>query len=387
MTVNGSFSQTCAIAGIGETPFVKRSNRTSTQLQLEASIKAIRDSGIESEDIDGVIPIGITGGSVEEFVTNLGIKDLRFSAVIPHGGASGIGALQCAMAAVAAGICENVLVAFGRNVSSGARAGSRIHQMPQFRLVTEFELGAGAIAPAQLYAPMANRHMQLYGTTSEQLGEIAVSTRMHAIRNGNAIMTKPMTLADHQASRMITDPFRLFDCSLESDGGAAFVVTSSRRARDLARPVVEVLGIAMGHPDSPNAITQRPDMTRLGTARAAPIAFDMAGVGPQDIQVAEIYDCFTYIVLCQLEDLGFCEKGAGGEFVNDGKLRPGGLLPTNTHGGLLSQGHVYGMSHIIELVRQLRMDAGHAQVENLDLGLATGFGDMGDGGVAIMGKG
>lgn len=135
MTVNGSFSQTCAIAGIGETPFVKRSNRTSTQLQLEASIKAIRDSGIESEDIDGVIPIGITGGSVEEFVTNLGIKDLRFSAVIPHGGASGIGALQCAMAAVAAGICENVLVAFGRNVSSGARAGSRIHQIDRKSVV------------------------------------------------------------------------------------------------------------------------------------------------------------------------------------------------------------------------------------------------------------
>jgi acetyl-CoA acetyltransferase len=256
--------------------------------------------------------------------------------------------------------------------------------MPQFHLVTEFELPQGAIAPAQLYAPMARRHMELYGTTSRQLGEIAVSTRAHALLNGNAVMTKPMTLEDHQASRMIADPFRLFDCSLESDGGAALVVSSAERARDMRQPVVEVLGIAEGHPDSPSSITQRPDMTKLGLAKAAPIAFRMADVRHDEIDVAEIYDCFTWVVLCQLEDMGFCKKGEGGPFVQDGKLRLGGSLPTNTHGGLLSQAHMLGMNHVVELVRQLRGQGGRAQVERARTGLCTGYGDLGDGAIAIM---
>jgi acetyl-CoA acetyltransferase len=379
-----SLSGRGAIVGIGETAYTRASPKTALELQFEASLRAIDDAGLSPKDIDGVIPIGITGAPAEEYVTNFGIKDLRFSALVPHGGASGIGAIQCAVAAIAAGVCTTVLVPSGRNVSSGAKAGVRIHQMPQFHLVTEFERPLGAIAPAQLYALMARRHMELYGTTSEQFGEIAVSTRQHAALNDNAIMKKPITLEDHQSSRMITDPFRLLDCSLESDGGAAFVVTSAGRARDLRQPVVEVMGVAMGHPDSPNSITQRPDMTRLGIHKAAPFAFGMAGLRPADIDVAEIYDCFTYIVLCQLEDMGFCDKGEGGPFVEDGRLRLKGSLPTNTHGGLLSQAHMLGMNHIVELVRQLRHQGGPAQVSHAEVGLATGYGDMGDGGIAIM---
>lgn len=380
MTLHGK----AAVVGIGETAYTKRSPRTAVELQFEASLAAIADAGLTPRDIDGVIPVGITGATAEEYIANFGLTDLRFSAVIPHGGASGIGALQAAAAAVATGIATTVLVPSGRNVSSGARAGVRIHQMPQFHFVTSYERPLGAIAPAQLYAPMARRHMELYGTTSEQFGAIAVACREHAILHGNAVMTTPITLADHQASRMITDPFRLLDCSLESDGGAAYVVTTAERARDLARPPVELLGIAMGHPDSPSSITQRPDLTRIGIAKAAPIAFGMAGVAPDDIDVAEIYDCFTYVVLCQLEDMGFCRKGEGGPFVEDGRLRLGGALPTNTHGGLLSQGHMLGMNHIVELVRQLRGDGGRTQVEGAEVGLATGYGDMGDGGLAIM---
>ena len=381
-----SLKGAAAIAGIGETPYTRRSSRTAEELQFEASLAAIADAGLTPSDSDGVIPVGITGVPAEDYVTNFGIRDLRFSALIPHGGASGVGALQCAAAAIAAGICTTVLVPFGRNVSAGARAGVRIHQMPQFRLVTEFERPVGAIAPAQLYAPMARQHMQRYGTTSEQFGEIAVVCREHAILNGNAVMTKPITLADHQNSRMITDPFRLLDCSLESDGGAAYVVTSAERARDLRQPAVELLGVAMGHPDSPNSITQRPDLGEIGIARAAPIAFAMAGAGPADIDVAEVYDCFTYVVLRQFEDMGFCAKGEGGPFVANGRLRIGGALPTTTHGGLLSQGHMLGMNHIVELVRQLRGQGGAAQVDGAEVGLVTGYGDMGDGGLAIMGR-
>jgi acetyl-CoA acetyltransferase len=375
-----------AVVGVGETAYTRGSTRTALELQMEASLLAIADAGLTPKDVDGVIPIGITGAPAEEYITNFGLADLRFSALVPHGGASGIGALQCAAAAIAAGVCTTVLVPSGRNVSSGARAGVRIHHMPQFRYVTEFERPIGAIAPAQLYAPMARRHMELFGTTSEQLGEIAVTCRTHALLNDNAVMKKPITLADHQSSRMISDPFRLLDCSLESDGGAAFVVTSAERARDLPRPPVDLLGIAMGHPDSPSAITQRQDMTHIGIAKAAPIAFAMAGVERADIDVAEIYDCFTWVVLCQLEDMGFCAQGEGGPFVSGGRLRLDGSLPTNTHGGLLSQGHMLGMNHIVELVRQLRGEAGRAQVAGADVGLVTGYGDMGDGGLAIMGK-
>lgn len=375
-----------AVTGVGETAYSRESGRSVLSLQLEASLKAIEDAGLKPADIDGVIPYS-TGVVAEDFITNLGLPDLRFSATTPLGGASCVAAVQCAIAAIAAGICNHVLIPIGRNGASQGRIGTRVQHMPQFRLVGEFEMPLGAIAPAQLYAPMARRHMELYGTTSRQLGEIAVSTRANAILNGNAVMTKPMTIEDHQASRMISDPFRLFDCSLESDGACAVVVSGMDRARDLRKPPVVVMGVAEGHPDSPSVITQRPDMTRLGIAKAAPRAFEMAGVRHDDIDVAEIYDCFTYIVMCQLEDLGFCGKGEGGPFVESGAIRLGGRLPVNTHGGLLSQAHMVGMNHVAELVRQLRGEAGKAQVRGAEIGLVTGYGDMGDGSVAIMRRG
>ncbi|MBY0329585.1 MAG: thiolase family protein [Acetobacteraceae bacterium] len=376
-----------AVTGIGETAYRRGATRSSTELQLEAALLAIADAGLAPREIDGIIPIGITGAPAEELATNLGVAELRYSALTPMGGASSIAAIQTAAAAISAGLCNHVLIAAGRNVTSGARAGVRIHQMPQFHLVTEFELPLGAIAPAQLYAPMARRHMELFGTTSEQLGEIAVTVRGHALLNDNALMKKPITLADHQGSRMIADPFRLLDCSLESDGGAAFVISAADQALDMPQPRVLVSGIAEGHPDSPSAITQRPDMTRLGIAKGAPRAFAMAGVTPADIQVAEIYDCFTWVVLCQLEDMGFCGKGEGGAFVQGGRLRLGGALPVNTHGGLLSQAHMLGLNHVVELVRQLRHQADRRQVQGVQLGLATGYGDLGDGAIAIMRRG
>ncbi len=381
-----SLREVGAVTGVGETAYSRHSGKSVLALQLEASLNAIRDAGLDPKDIDGIIPYA---GAVvaEDFITNFGISDLRFSATTPLGGASCVAGIQAALAAINAGICRHVLLPIGRNGSSGGRIGLRVQQMPQFRLVGEFEMPLGAIAPAQLYAPMARRHMELYGTTSRQFGEIAVSTRGNAILHGNSMMTRPITIDDHQASRMISDPLRLLDCSLESDGGAAIVVSGAEYARDLRKRPVYVTGIAEGHPDSPSAITQRPDMTRLGLAKAAPKAFAMAGVTPADIDVAEIYDCFTYIVLCQIEDLGFCKKGEGGPFVESGAIRLGGKLPINTHGGLLSQAHVVGMNHVVELVRQLRGEAGPVQVADAEIGLVTGYGDMGDGSVAIMRRG
>jgi acetyl-CoA acetyltransferase len=377
-----------AVTGIGETRYSRQSGKSVMSLQMEASLAAIRDAGLDPKDIDGVIVYGSMAVVAEDFITNFGIADLKFSAVTPLGGASAVASIQCAAAAVASGVCNHVLVPIGRNGSSGVggRIGSRVREMPQFRLIGEFEMPSGAIAPAQLYAPMARRHMELYGTTSRQLAEIAVSTRHNAILNGNAMMAKPLTVEDHQNSRMISDPLRLFDCSLESDGACAFVISAPDRARDGAKPVVQILGVAEGHPDSPSAITQRPDLTRLGLAKAAPKAFGMAGVTHKDIDVAEVYDCFTYIVMCQLEDMGFCKKGEGGPFVASGAIKLGGSLPINTHGGLLSQAHMAGFNHVVELVRQLRGEAGKAQVNDAEVGLVTGYGDMGDGSIAIMAR-
>ncbi len=371
-----------AVTGVGETEYMRGTDRTPLSLQLEASLKAIDDAGLKPTDIDGVIPYGL-GAVAEDFVTNFGISDLRFSATTPMGGASAVAAIQCAVAAIHAGICNHVLLAIGRTGHSGGRIGARVQQMPQFRVVGEFEMPSGAIAPAQLYAPMARRHMELYGTTSLHFAEIAVSTRNNAMLNPNATMKRPITAEDHQNSRMISDPLRLLDCSLESDGGAAVVISAAERARDMRQRPVLVMGAAEGHPDSPSAITQRPDMTTLGLAKAAPRAFAMAGVTPDDIDVAEIYDCFTYNVLCQIEDAGFCKKGEGGPFVASGAIRLDGRLPVNTHGGLLSQAHMAGMNHIVELVRQLR-GAAAAQVRDAEIGLVTGYGDMGDGSIAIM---
>ena len=373
-----------AISGVGETAYTRGTHKSGLALQLEASLAAIADAGLDPRDIDGVVPYFPGGGIAEDFIANLGLPDLALSVFVPMGGATCVAAIQTAAMAVATGVCRNVLISVGRTGYSGARVSSRLQQFPQFALAAEFEAPAGMFAPAQLYAQGARRHIELYGTTPRHFAEVAVVTREHAILNGNVVMNKPLTVEEHHASRMIADPFRLFDCSLESDGGAAIIVSAADRARDLAKPLVTIMGVAEGHPDSPAAISQRPDLLEFGLARAAPRGFAMAGVGPKDMDLAEIYDCFTFTVLRQLEILGFCKDGEGGPFVMDGRIRLGGELPINTHGGLLSQGHVVGLNHVIELTRQLRRDAGKAQVKDAELGLVTGYGDMGDGSIAIL---
>ena len=379
-----SLNGKAAVTGIGETEYTRGADKSAIGLMLEASMKAVQDAGIETGDIDGIIPYAL-GPVAEEVMVGLGLEDVRFSAQTPMGGASAVAALQCATAVIAAGLCRNVLVVLGRRSASESRVASRLALMPQFRQVGEFENPIGAIAPAQLYAPMARRHMETYGTNADQFAEVAVTMREHALLNDNAIMKKPMTVEDHHASRMISDPFRLFDCCLESDGATAVIVSSMDQARDTRKPIT-ILGVAEGHPESPSTITQRQDMLTLGLAKAAPRAFGMAGVAHKDIDVAEIYDCFTYTVICELEDLGFCKKGEGGPFVEGGRLKLGGELPTNTHGGLLSQAHIAGMNHIYELVRQLRHEGGRAQVKDAEVGLVTGYGDLGDGSIAIMAR-
>ena len=371
------------VSGIGETKYEKSTDRSTLALTLEASLAAVRDAGLSPHEIDGVIPYGAGGIVAEDFITNFGIQDLRYSAQTPMGGASPVAALQSAAMAVATGVARHVLIALGRGATSG-RITNRLAQMPQMRVAGEFEMPLGTNAPAQFYAHMARRHMEKYGTTSKQFAEVAITCRENATKNENAMMRKPMTVEDHQNSRMIADPFRLYDCCLESSGAAAVVVSSADRAKDLRKKPVFLSGLAEGHPMSPSTITQRPNMVELGLAKAAPIALRMADLSLNDIDVAEIYDCFTYIVICQLEDLGFCKKGEGGDFVSSGNIKKNGTIPINTHGGLLSEAHIAGMNHIVELVRQLRGECGERQLRDVENGLVTGYGDLGDGSIAVM---
>ena len=238
-----------AISGVGDTAYTRGTTKSGLALQLEASLKAIDDAGLEPRDIDGLIPYFPGGGIAEDFVANLGLPDLTLSLFVPMGGATCVAAIQSAAMAVATGVCKNVLISVGRTGYSGARVSTRLQQFPQFALAAEFEAPIGMFAPAQLYAQGARRHMQLYGTTERHFAEVAVVTRQHAILNGNVVMNKPLTVEEHHASRMIADPYRLFDCSLESDGGAAIIVSAADRARDFQKPLVTVMGVAEGHPE------------------------------------------------------------------------------------------------------------------------------------------
>jgi acetyl-CoA acetyltransferase len=384
-------SQIC-IVGIGETPYVRKpgSGMSLIALQLRAAARAVEDAGLTNKQIDGLMPFpGL--GTAEEFAANLGTESLRYAATVGMGGAAPVASIGVAGAVLAAGIANYVLIPAGWNAYSGFRAREAVAAntsvLPGAGIARDFYIPHGLTAPPQWYSLMARRHMHEFGTRPEQLGAIAVAMRKHAQLNPNAVMRgRPLTLEEYMASPMITAPYRLFDCCLETDGAAAIVVTTAERARDLKQRPVHVLGVAAAQPYPADEITNRRDIFKTGLTIAAPEAFARAGVKPGDVDFAEIYDCFTFEVLQQIEESGFCKRGEGGVFVEGGRIELGGKLPVNTHGGLLSEAHVLGMNHVVEAVRQLRGEAGARQVKGARIGLVTGWGDFGDGSIAILGK-
>ena len=363
-------SATACIVGVGHTALAARLGRSAWALEAEAVRAAVADAGLGPRDVDGLLTEpgysqGVIEGVTPHFLrlgAMLGL-DPRYTGSEVLGGASAVAMVQRAATAVAAGLCEVCVCVFGDAPSLAPG-------------VWNYSRGDGAAfgffgAPG-LHALAARRHMALYGTRPEQLGEVAVTFRRHASLTPHAQERAPFTLDEYLASRYIVEPLRLLDCCLVSDGAGAVVVSSTARTRDLRPPAVRIAGFGQAH--CLTGLANAEHLTTLPASRAGAAAFAMAGLTPHDVDLAELYDCFTIVVLMQLEDYGFCPKGEGGRFVEGGTLGLGGALPTNTAGGLLSEGFGGGMFHIIEAVRQLRGECGERQVADAKVALVSGHG-------------
>jgi acetyl-CoA acetyltransferase len=357
-----------AIAGIGYTEFSKNSGVSTLELGLRAVTAALEDAGLPVSEVDGLATHRVGDSAMPAtLAASLGIDDLKFFVDLFGGGSASHSIVGQAALAVASGVANTIVCYRALNARSEFRMGGSGRPAPD-QAEFQYQVPYGYLAPPQQFAMAARAHMLQYGTTHEQLGQIAVQQRANAVDNERALMRKPITLDDYLASRWVVEPFRLFDCCLETDGAVALVVTTPERARDLRKPPVWISAAAWG---TGQTLYADPIATQTAAARMAPRLFEMAGVGPADIDVAELYDCFTYSVVVQLEDYGFCAKGDGGPFAASGALASGGALPVNTHGGFLSEGYVHGLNHVCEAVSQLRGEAGSRQVEGAEVALST----------------
>lgn len=368
------------IAGIGETKFGKVTNSTPLSLNLEACKKAIEDAGLTNKDVDGLFSqqpyFDPTFGISTWIGEYLGL-DLKISSDLNIGGATPAAMVKYAMMSIETGMCNYALCCYGENAFTGQ--GQERHGSYNWGLEDYYET-FGALGPATLYGNIMRRHMHQYGTKAEHFGAIALACRNHANLNPDARMYgKPLTMEDYLETPYFVEPLRLTDICLISDGGCACLVTSAERAKDLKSSPVYILGLGEGHiPGHSEFLYTAPDFTSPGGGSSCgQQAYNMAGLTPDDIDFAEFYDCFTSTVMVQIEDYGFCKKGEGGSFVEDGRIGLGGELPINTHGGLLSSAHIDGFNHITEGVKQLRREVpDQRQVKDAKIGLITGFGGL-----------
>jgi len=377
-------SGAAAIAGLGITELGKVYGRTSADFAADAVLRAVADAGLRLSDIDGLLTSnGMTGGGSFQLPETLGMRDLGLNVTLSAAGATASAAIQYAAMAVSSGMCDAVVYVHADaplstpGMSSaaayaGAYAGAAARPPQGFRGVARANGLSGA---NPLYALAARRHMERYGTTTEHFGAIAVAQRAWAVGSPLATMRTPITLADHQASRWIAEPLRLLDCCLVTNGGIAFVITSAERARTLAQPPVYIWGWGQGHPGY--SMERGCEFGLVsGAGMSGATAMKMAGISVADIDVCELYDCYTFTVLITLEDYGFCAKGEGGPFAASGALAPGGALPTNTGGGQLSGYYLWGVTPLSEAVIQARGQGGARQAPAHDMVLVSGNGGV-----------
>ncbi|WP_337110306.1 acetyl-CoA acetyltransferase [Prescottella equi] len=345
---------------------------TALDLTEQAAVRALDDAGLTSVDVDALFShSAFYSMPTVTLAERMGIRP-RYSDSTALGGSSFLAHLRHATAAINAGMCEVALIAYGSNQrsASGGLVASGHSYLPSY------EMPFGPRLPVSAYALAAARHMHDFGTTREQLAQVAVAARRWAQRNPSAFERADLTVDDVLSSRMVSTPLTVRDCCLVTDGGGAVVVTSAERARDLPRPPVYYLGGAEAHWN--NSISQLPDLTVTAASETGARAFSLAGLRPSDVDVVELYDAFTINTVLFLEDLGFCAKGEGGAFVDAGGIAPGGHLPVNTNGGGLSYGHpgMYGIFTLIESARQIRGEAGERQIDDTHVALAHGNGGM-----------
>jgi acetyl-CoA acetyltransferase len=358
-------------------------------MACKAILLALDDAGLGIDDLDG---FAIYSNSCDpaQVAATLGVPEVRFAATLTSGGGGSAGSIGLAAAAVAGGMAEvcvslmtlqQVARRLGGTATGeggGGGGGGNPYGAGGIQPAMAFTAAAGLISPGHSFSVLTQRHMHLYGTKREHLAEIAISQRNNAIRRPTAIQRAPLTLDDYFNARMISDPLCLFDYTMETDGAIAVITTSAERARDLRQPPVYVMASANGGTGrwGPAIFSyfQQPDeyFASSGHRPVARRVYEMAGIGPEDVDVALLYDHFSPMVLMQIEDYGFCGIGEGGPFVADGNVRwPDGTIPVNTHGGHLSEAYIIGMTHVREAVEQLRGVAVN-QVENAEIALVTG---------------
>ncbi len=367
-----------AIVGTGKSRLGRVEGVSALGLLEQAIKQALDEAGLTNKDIDGIVCRGPDDSYAHHQLigARLGIN-ATFSTTLDNGGASQILAVALAVMAIDAGLATTVVCGFGRDSWSRTNTGKEKKAVPDLVPSAQRpkehgpEFGYfGAVAP---HAFGARRHMFEFGTTREDFAAVALAFREHALRNPQAVMRKPLTLQEYMEARLIVDPFGLYDCSLVSDGAGAVVVTSLERARSLRSKPVVIKGFASFNNTKGWFLDDH--MVSTAAAESARAAFRMAGLGPQEVDTAQLYDCFTYMVLTQLEDYGFCGKGEGGAFVRSGALKLDGSLPANTSGGQLSEAHVEGMLQIVEGARQLQDVYGEdRQVRDAEIALVSGHG-------------
>jgi acetyl-CoA acetyltransferase len=367
-----------AIAGLGITPQGKVYGINAIGFAADAVRLALDDAGLARTDLDGLlVNPGLTwndlGMGSFQLQQALGLRDLRLTATMNLGGATACAMIQHAAQAIAAGLCHTVACVFSdAPLRPPSPRGERTSSGAAYGFARGWEAAYGFFGVNAMYALVARRHMHLYGTTQDQLGAVAVAQRRWAMLNPAAQMhDRPMTLDDYRASRWIVEPFHVFDCCLVSNGGLAVIVTSAERARTLRKPPVYVWGMGQGHLGGDPS-----DTLTSGAVLAREPAFAMAGISVRDIDVVELYDCYSFTVIVTLEDYGFCAKGEGGAFAAEHHTGPGGTLALNTGGGQLSSFYMWGMTPVSEAVIQLRGEGGARQVATHDVALVSGNGGV-----------